>query len=172
MKRILIIAALMLAATSCGRPPDASATARSAIDPCKLVMADEASAAIGEQVGAAKRENNNPDLLCSYANDATGHSVSVTINKGKGAKNAFKGVNSFVAHDTNMDDLGDEAFISKTRAIHVLIGDAYLAIKITDDSPLAMPKIEGLHQAAGSTELPQATRDKLTAMARKAISRL
>ncbi len=135
-------------------------------------MADEAAAAIGEQVGAPTRENNNPDLLCSYANNATNHSVSVTSVIGKTAKKEFKTANDMVAHDMVVNDLGDSAFISKTRAIYVLTGNSYFVIRIKDDSPQALPKIEGLRQSPGSTELPQATRDKLIALARKAIGRL
>ena len=173
MKPILVLAALLLATASCSGPNQAATTTRAAaIDPCTLLTQDEAAAAIGEQVGAPSRENNNPDLVCSYANPATNHSVSVTINTEKTAKHEFKNVNSLVAHDMIVGDLGESAFISKIREIHVLTGDTYLAIKITDDSPQALPKREGLRQPPGSTELPQATRDKLTTMARKAVARL
>lgn len=175
MKIIVIcaIAALMLAAVSCTEQPHASAKTHTAsIDPCKLLTQDEAAAAIGEQVGAPAREDNNPDLLCSYANDATNHSVSVTSVVGKAAKSEFKTANDMVAHDMVVSDLGDSAFISKTRAIYVLTGTSYFVIKIEDDSPQAMPNIEGRPQPPGSTELPQATRDKLIALARKSLGRL
>jgi len=167
------IAALMLAAVSCTEQPHASAKTHTAsIDPCKLLTQDEATAAISEQVGAPTRQDNNPDLLCSYANNATNHSVSVTSVVGKAAKSEFKTANDMVAHDMVVKDLGDSAFISKTRAIYVLAGNAYFVIKIEDDSQMALPIIKGREPFPGTTELPQATRDKLTALARKAIARL
>ncbi len=175
MKSVLIIyvAALTLVAASCGGSQATSATTRSTpIDPCQLLTQEEAAAAISEQVGAPTREDNNPDLLCSYANTATNHSVSVTSIVGKAAKKEFKTANDIVAHDMVVSDLGDSAFISKTRAIYVLTGNSYFVIRIKDDSPQALPKIEGVRQPPGSTELSQATRDKLIALARKAFDRL
>ncbi len=174
MKFFFITAiALSLAATSCGVSSITSATKRpTPIDPCQLLTQEEAAAAINEQVNAPTREDNNPDLLCSYANNATNHSVSVTSVIGKSAKKEFKAANDIVAHDMSVNDLGDSAFISKTRAIYVLAGNSYFVIKIKDDSPQALPKIEGVQQPPGSTELPQATRDKLIALARKSLDRL
>lgn len=174
MKSILIIyvAALTLIAASCGGSLATSATTRSTpIDPCKLLTQEEAAAAINEQVGAPTREDNNPELLCSYANNETNHNVSVTSVVGKLAKKEFKTSNDLVSHDMIVNDLGDAAFISKTRAIYVLNGDSYFSIRIKDDSPQALPKLDGARMAPGSTELPQATRDKLIALARKAIAR-
>jgi len=175
MKSILImcVAALVLIAASCGGSQPTSATTRSApIDPCHLLTQEEAAAAISEQVGAPTRQDNNPDLLCSYANNATKHSVSVTSVTGKMAKKEFKTANDIVAHDMVVKDLGDSAFISKTRAIYVLAGDSYFVIKIEDDSQMALPIIRGREPFPGTTELPQATRDKLTALARNALARL
>ncbi|MFN2454495.1 MAG: hypothetical protein ABR577_09765 [Pyrinomonadaceae bacterium] len=175
MKSILIIyvAAIVLLAASCGGSQATSATTHTApIDPCQLLTQEEAAAAINEQVGAPTREDNNPDLLCTYTNSATNHSISVTSNTGKTAKHQFKTVNDIVAHDMVVDDLGDGAFISKTRGIYVVAGNAFFVIKIKDDSPQALPVLPGARMAPGSTELPQATRDKLIALARKAIARL
>ncbi len=174
MNRILFVIALLVFALSCSGSPKDSMSAHNVapIDPCKLLTQDEAAAALGEPLGIVKREDNNPDLLCSYTNSANAHSVSITSLNGKGAKKEFTTAQDLVAHDMTVDNLGDAAFISKTRAIHVLVGDAYFAIKLKDDSPLALPKQEGVQQPAGATELPQATRDKLIALARQAISRL
>ncbi|MGI8655217.1 MAG: hypothetical protein ACR2LC_08370 [Pyrinomonadaceae bacterium] len=170
---ICVLAALMLASVSCSEQPGASATRRAAsVDPCKLLTRDEAAAALNEQVGAPAQENNNPDLMCTYANAAADHNISVTTSTGSAAQKEFKAVNDLVAHDMAVEDIGDTAFISKLREIHVLAGDTYFAIRIKDDSPMALPKTAGRELPPGADRLPQATRDKLTAMARKAVARL
>ena len=128
-------------------PADSGPTAAAA-DPCALVTKEEVAAAIGEAVVEAKADGK----ACSYETaDAAASSVTIEVTRPGGGtemqvqrdsarilgkmggkmaegKGAEAQAGEALAEGGAVPGLGDQAFFGVSQQLHVLKGDAYLAV--------------------------------------------
>jgi hypothetical protein len=114
-------------------------------DPCSWLTSADFTKALGQTVAASGQSaappayhGQNPGKKCEYGTGRPSVELIVYVdNSPTEAKTTFERLTMFYPATSHPSGLGDEAYIDKTHAIHVLKGRTRFYIQVSSSGPKA-----------------------------------